>query len=122
VVRDGRWVLLSTGAGARTYLDSTRVEVADGKHTVWLWFDYDEPDHDPSDPAKPFWGIQTHHRLDCAARRIDDRGMILLDREGAQMDTITEGSQEKPFADHPFGKTTLPFACRWLTRNRPTGG
>src|SRR5687768_4604286 len=104
-VRDGKWVLLATGVEARTYLDSTRVETADGEHTVWLWFDYDEPETDLSDPQKLIWGAQTRHRLDCAARRTDDLAMLLLDREGAQMDSL-EGSRWKTFAGHPLGKTT----------------
>jgi hypothetical protein len=117
-VRDGKWVLLATSVEARTYLDSTRVQMADGKHTVWLWFDYTEPETDPSDPEKQFWGIQTRHRLDCAAQQTDDLELVLLDREGTPVDTL-EGSRWKTFADHPFGKTTFPIVCAWLGRHRP---
>lgn len=120
-VRDGRWALLGAGDESRIFLDSSRVEIADGEHTVWLWVDFTEPNTMPHDSTRLYWGAQTHHRLECAEQRVDDLAMRIVDREGEQLDTDPfKGTSWKTFADHPI-KNVLSLACVWLTRHRPTG-
>lgn len=121
--RDGRWVRLGSSTDPRVYLDSSRVEITDGKHMVWLWLQRTAPVTSPVDPA-PAWGMRTRHRLDCAARLAEEVEMLILrDREGAQLDTISlNGSRRKSFAEHPLGQNVLPQACAWLSRHRPVGG
>lgn len=120
-VRDRNWVSLGAGAESRMYLDSSRVEVADGEHTVWLWVDFTEPSTMPGDSTM-YWGVQSRHRLDCAGQRVDDLALLVLDREGAPLDAGPfEGTRWKTFADHP-GSNLFSLACRWLGRHRPARG
>jgi hypothetical protein len=121
--KDGTWVLLGSSAESRVYLDSSRVEIAGGQHLVWLWADFTEPTTTPVDTT-PFWGVRTRHRLNCAARIVEDLELnTVLDREGARLDTVPfEGTRRKPFADHMLGGNLLPLACQWLSRHRPARG
>jgi hypothetical protein len=114
------WIPLGTAPGATVWLDASRVELSGTEHTVWLRFNYREPDPVPGEPGKQFWGIRSQHRLGCAARTVTDLQMFLLDREGKQLeDEPLEGGRWKTFADHPFGTDVFPMACQWLQRNRP---
>jgi hypothetical protein len=121
--RDRNWVLLDSTADPRVYLDSSRVEIADGQHIVWLWIQRTEPMTMPEDAA-PAWGMRIRHHLDCAARLAEETEMVILrDREGTQLDTFPpEGTRRKPFASHPLGQSVLPLACQWLSRHRPVRG
>jgi hypothetical protein len=122
-VRDRNWVRLGVGVGSRMYLDSSRVEIADHGHIVWLWVDFTEPSKTPVDTTL-FWGVQTRHHLLCAAQLAGDLELLRrLDRQGAQFDTVPfEGTRWKTFEDHPLGRNLFPLACQWLSRHRPARG
>jgi hypothetical protein len=107
------WVMVHRGREARVFMDTSRVVASGPQRTVWLRTRYETPEPMPDDAGKVFWGVETGHRLNCAARTVTDLEMSLLDSAGATIET-GPGTRWKTFDEHPFGEYIFPAVCRRL--------
>lgn len=104
------WVVIFEGGEALASVDTARLSVRGGVANVWLRFDYDRPD---TVEGVTFHRVDTHHRITCAARRVDDLATELRDRQGRKL-REHPGTRWHTFREHPFGEYIFPALCKRL--------
>jgi hypothetical protein len=101
------WDVIFEGGQALVSVDTARLSVRAGVADVWLRFDYDAPD---TSEGVTFQRVDTHHRITCAAQRVEDLSMELRDADGRKVDE-GPGTRWTTFREHPFGEYAFPALC-----------
>ncbi|HJU74193.1 MAG TPA: hypothetical protein VJ717_10645 [Gemmatimonadaceae bacterium] len=123
-VRPAPWVHFMDGEGITGWLDSSRV-MGDrtGPVDVILSIDYADVRKLTDDTLK-YTRMDWPLTLDCAGRRVQERGMALFDTAGREISRWTPKTAEPwlPMDGHASGTTTF-WACRRLATlgRQPTG-
>jgi hypothetical protein len=121
--RAAPWVEFMRGTGITAWMDTSRL-VGDptGPIEVPLSVDYERPVPVTDDTAVRYTRMDWLIGLDCAAGRLQDRGVVLYDEAGHEVKNWPGDGAWVPIEGHATG-TTAPWACRKLRqlgRQRPS--
>ncbi|HEX8431646.1 MAG TPA: hypothetical protein VF625_10170 [Longimicrobium sp.] len=92
------WMTIGASRHTVTALDTSRIGKAGSSRLVWLRVET-HPDTAAGQPAAPPKHEDSHHRIDCGARVVEDLGPT--DAPAAR----------HPFDTHPLGKRVFPTVC-----------
>ena len=111
------WMEIVRTSAIRVALDSSRVTTDSTGTSVWLHFDYPTTNPPMEDMPQPWRQMESHHLLDCNARRAKDLAMIIIDTSGARHDGSHVLSPDwQSFESHPLGKNVLEPTCGALAK------
>ncbi|HYW08230.1 MAG TPA: hypothetical protein VE913_14805 [Longimicrobium sp.] len=92
------WMTIGASRLTVTAMDTSRIGKAGSARLVWLRIET-KPDTAAGQPAAPPKRVESHHRIDCGARVVEDLGPA-----GAP-------AARHPFDTHPHGKRVFPTVC-----------
>jgi len=113
------WTLIARTRELAWFVDTARIAAAGPATTVWLRFDYPQPQPVPSDPSRHFSRVETQTALDCAGQRATDLVFRTFDATGDRLvaDDPTVRGHMRSFERHPLGQLFV-ITCQVLEARR----
>jgi hypothetical protein len=92
------WMTIGASRLTVTAMDTSRIGKEGSARLVWLRVET-KPDTAAGQPAAPPKRVESHHRINCGTRVVEDLGPA-----GAP-------AARHPFDGHPLGKRVFPTVC-----------
>lgn len=118
------WFTIGKGPVGYTSLDTSRIQSDGSRRIVWVRTDFLAPDSAPKVPGAVVKARETHHVLDCGARRVTDLETILRNSVDKPLAESSAGGAPRAFETHPYGPKMFPTVCNAISitaRHRQQG-
>ena len=109
------WFTIGKGPVGYTALDTSRIQSDGPRRIVWVRTEFLAPDSAPRVPGAVVKARETHHVLDCGARRVTDLETILRDSTGKPLAESSAGGVARTFEAHPYGPRMFPTVCNAIS-------